>query len=367
MKNLNGKIIKASSVIFKSYEELIKCEKKKKISYGTQGSKIENKLCKIIKKKNKSKYVVLSPSGLNSIFLIYSTLLKKNEEVIISSGIYEPNKKLIFYMSKKYGIKINLCNNYFKYKDFKKKFCKKNIKIFFTECPSSITYEIPYLNEIVNFCKKNKIISVIDDTYSSGVFFKPLLIGFDISIQALTKFYSGGNDVIMGSIFTNNKKLYKKIKKNKKFLGIYVDQMDCYLLIRSLKTINIRYKIHSKNCKKVIKYLENKSFIEKIIYPFDNKNKNYSFFKNNYKYNAGLFSIIFKKRIMKEKIIKFINSLKIFKIAYSWGGYNSLVMLYKNFFLKKKFFKRFILRFFIGLENVKSIIKDIEKSSKLFY
>ncbi|MGX7576441.1 PLP-dependent transferase [Candidatus Vidania fulgoroideorum] len=370
IKNLNGEIKKASSIIFKNYKELKKAEKKNKISYATHGSEISNKLCKIIIKHTKSKYVILNPSGLSSIFLCYYSFLKKNNGVILHDNIYEPNKKLIKDISKKYGIKTYFCNPYLKYKKIKKLFIKKKIKIFFVEIPGSITFELPYIDDILKFCKKNKIITVVDDTYSSGVFFKPLNVGFDISIQAVTKFYSGSNDLLMGAIITNRKEIYKKLKKNSRIIGNYVDQLDCHLVIRSARTLKLRYKIHSKNCLKVIKYLKTIKFIKKIIYPFNKKNKNYKTWKKYYRYNAGLLSVIFNKDITKKKIIKFVNSLKIFKIAYSWGGYKSLVMIYEKILKKRKNFKKFkkriIVRFFIGLENVKDIIEDLNNNIGVF-
>ncbi|MGX7586151.1 aminotransferase class I/II-fold pyridoxal phosphate-dependent enzyme [Candidatus Vidania fulgoroideorum] len=368
IKNINGKIKKASSIIFKNYNLLKIKEKKKKISYGTHGSEISKKLCNQIKRRMKAKYVLLNPSGLNSIFLCYFSLLKNKENILIHDNIYEPNKLAILNISKKYNIKVFLCNPYLKFNELKKNFKNKKIKIFFIESPGSITFEIPYIKDILKFCKKYNIISIIDDTYSSGVYFKPLDLGFDISIHAITKFYSGGNDVLMGACITNKKKIYKILNFNNRIMGVYVDQFDCYLVIRSMKTMDLRYKIHSKNCIKVINFLKKFKFIKKIIYPFDKKSKNSSNWKKYFKYNGGLFSIVFKKKILKKKIIKFVNSLKLFKIAYSWGGVNSLVMIYEKVLSNrlnfKKYKKRIIVRFFVGLEKIKNIINDIKYSIK---
>ncbi|MGX7582484.1 PLP-dependent transferase [Candidatus Vidania fulgoroideorum] len=360
---------KFSTVLFKSFNDLKKIEKKKKISYGTQGNPNSNELIKIISIIEKGNHVVLNQSGLMSIFLCYFSFLNYGDCVLIPDNLYFPNLSTIYKFKKKYNIKILIFNPIWNYKILCKKFSKYNIKIIFIELPGSITFEMPDIKSILKFSKKKKIISIVDNTFSAGIGFNPLKKGFDISIQAITKYYSGNNDVMMGAVITNNKKFYKILFNHNKYIGGYVDAFDCSLIIRSIPTLEYRYKIHEKKAIIVMNWLKKKKIIKKILNPYIKDSIGHKHWKKNFKNTSGLFSIIFKKKIKKKNIIKFINNLKIFSIGYSWGGAKSLVMLYENILKNRMNFKkiknRYVIRFYIGLESLKDIKRDINNSLKL--
>ncbi|WDI79248.1 aminotransferase class I/II-fold pyridoxal phosphate-dependent enzyme [Candidatus Vidania fulgoroideae] len=317
------------------------CKKiKKNIKYGLEGTEINRSLENKINILEKSKYTSLYPSGLSAISNIYLSILKKNDIILLPDNVYKPNLRCTKWLSKIIGYKYYLYN---KRENFRK-FYNKKIKMIWIEAPGSITFEIPKIKKILYFSKKKNIISVFDNTYSSSIY-NPLKDGFDISILALTKFYSGNNDLLMGSISINNKKINKKIVKSRKNQGIGVSFEDCFLINRSIFTIKDRILIHDKNSRKILKWIikRHKEIIKKYYCPFKN-----NFFKKKIKYSSGLFTICFRNI----NINKFINSLKLFKIGFSWGGVVSLIMKYK---IKNELY----VRFYTGLENYKDLIKDI--------
>ncbi|WP_458659144.1 aminotransferase class I/II-fold pyridoxal phosphate-dependent enzyme [Candidatus Vidania fulgoroideorum] len=352
---------KFSTVYFKNFKKLEKYEKNKEITYGTHGSPNEKELAYSISLMEKGKYAVLSSSGLNSIFLCYFSFLNEGDIILVPDNLYAPNNDILIKISKKYKIKVIYFNPTYSYKEMKKKFGKIKIKIIFLENPGSITFEINNVKDIIKFKKKYNIICIIDNTFSAGITFNPLELGFDVSIQALTKYYSGNCDVIMGAAITKKKYIYNKLYDSNRIMGLRVDDFDCYLILRNILNVKSRYISHSKKATKVIKWLKKNKKISKIINPSLKKNK-------YFKYASGLFSVIFKNNVKKKKIEKFINSLKLFEIGYSWGGSKSLIMLYKNVLKKrsvfKKYKKRYIVRLFIGLENVKDIKKDLKNALK---
>lgn len=352
-------IFKHSSLFFKNVKDFLKKEKKKKQTYGLEGSLVIFELENLISKIEEGKYTKIVSSGLLAIFLVYITFLKKKDYIIVPKNIYEPNLRVLNYLKKKIGFKIGFYSpidtNLNKYK-------KKLVKIIFVEAPGSITFEVPNIKNIIKFKKKKPgIIIVSDNTYSCGFSFKPFKFNFDISIQALTKFYSGSNDIFMGSICTKKKKIINKIKSSYKNIGLNTSVDDSYLILRNIHNVYTNFRIHEKNSYSIAKYLKKKYKFINVLHP---RIKNFCSHLNWKKFfigSSGLFSIFFKKKISKKKIFLFIDNLKIFKLGYSWGGAISMVMFYEDhFFLNKKV--PVIIRFYIGKENKKDIIKDIEKS-----
>ncbi|XAO72590.1 MAG: PLP-dependent transferase [Candidatus Vidania fulgoroideorum] len=373
IKNVNSyikPIHSFSTVYFKNYKKLRKYEKLNKITYGTHGNPNEIELKRVISITEKGKYCILNTSGIQSIFLCYLALLKHKDKLLIPDYLYKPNKNIINFFKSKLKIKIIKYKYNFKYKTFIKKIKNKNIKMAFLEFPGSITFEIQKIKDFTKFCKKKKIISVIDSSYFANIEFKPLKRKFDIDIQALTKFQSGNNDILMGSITTNNKKIYKKIKKTNLLFGNNINGNDCKLILRSITETKYRYIKSEKKAKKIMKYIKNNKNIKFIIYPKNNK-KDKKILKNNkIKHCAGIFTIVFKKKIKFKHIKKIINKFKIFKLGYSWGGKTSLIMTYKKLLKKRKKYKKYknlnILRIYIGMENTKDLKKDIKQALNKF-
>ncbi|MGX7582902.1 PLP-dependent transferase [Candidatus Vidania fulgoroideorum] len=348
-KNLNKRnyytvsSIKRSTVILKKNNNLVIS----KLNYGLDGNKTTRELESKISILEKSKFSTLYTSGLMAIMIIYITFVKKKDIVLLPRNIYGPNLRGGEWLSKIIGFKINKYSNFSKFKEFKK--IRKKIKLIWIELPGSITFESPKLKKIIEFSKKNKILSVIDNTYSSSFYFKPLEEKIDISIIALTKFYSSKSDILMGAICTNSKKINNRILNSRKNLGIGVSSDDCVSIIRNLTNIKQNIKKHNYNCNKVINFIKKKKIAKKIFLP------NNKIFKKKINTN-GLFSIILKEK-EKKKIFNFIKFLKLFKFGYSWGGDLSIIMYYKNLFKNK-----IVLRFFVGLENYKDLIYDLKRS-----
>ncbi|MGX7576867.1 PLP-dependent transferase [Candidatus Vidania fulgoroideorum] len=351
-KTVNKPIYLASTLLFKNFKEI----KKNHFTYGTHGSPNTIELEKKIKKIEKGKYCILTNSGLNSIFVSYFSLIKKGSKILFSDNIYNPNYRILKYF-KKIDIKCYKCPCDSKLSYLKKKFYKKKINIIFLEMPGSITFKTPNLNEFVKFSKINNSLIIVDNTFSAGIGFSPLKKKVDISIQALTKYQSGKNDIIMGSITTNNKKIYKKIKNCVRIMGICVNSFDCYIMEKRINDLKYKYKKKSKKLKKIISKIKKKKNI-KILHPSLKSCEGNKNFNKLFKYYGGLFTIRFSKK-KKRKVLKFINNLKIFKIGYSWGGDQSLVMLYK-------YKKNYLVRFYIGNESKKKIINEINKSLNIF-
>ena len=192
-----------------------------------------------------------------------------------------------------------------------------------------------------------------------------------MSFSSATKYFSGHSDAMGGSLAVN-KKVFKKIMFFYKLSGYRMSADEAYLIIRGIRTLDTRLKQHYDNTIKVIKFLKKQKKIKEILYPVNPSSKNYKLWKKYYSGATGLFSVVIKSK-NKSSVIKFVNSLELFGIGYSWGGFESLALLQelrsskKDEYLQGRNFYRFkkdehIVRLHIGLEDPKDLISDLKQS-----
>ncbi len=375
-RSANPPVIRASTILFNTMQEMIAHEKKIKLhknishySYGRYGSTTTIELENIIKKLEQAYHVFLTGTGFGGISLALMSLCRPGDEIIVSDNVYGPTKEITEDLLKQFNIVAKFYNPE-KFDDLQNKITKKT-KMIFVENPGSNTFEFQDLTKIVRIAKKKNIVTMLDNTWGTPLYLKPLKIGFDISFSSATKYFSGHSDA-MGGTLAVNKKVYKKIMFFYKLSGYRMSADEAYLIIRGLRTLDVRLKQHYENATIVINYLKKHKKVKEILFPHKPSSKNYKLWKKYYSGATSLFSIVIKSR-KKSSVIKFVNSLELFGIGYSWGGFESLAILQdlkKNTeYIKGRHFYRFrkdehIVRLHIGLEEPKDLIADLNKALK---
>jgi len=367
-RSANPPVVRASTILFNSMQELASHEKKilqdKPIThyaYGRYGSQTTIELQKIVKELEQAHHVFLHSTGFGSVSLAFMALTESGDEVLVGDNVYFPTRNITEKLLPKYNIKTSYYdpNNI---KDLQNKITKKT-KLIFVENPGSITFEFQDLKEIIRLAKKYNIITVMDNTWGTPLYFKPLSLGFDVSISSATKYFSGHSDA-MGGTLAVNKKTYNKVKFCDKLLGSRLSADEAYLIIRGIRTLDIRLKAHSENTIKVINFLKKQKKIKEVLYPHKPSSKNYKMWKKYYSGATGLFSIVVKAK-SKSSVLKFVNKLELFGIGYSWGGFESLAIYHdisksRNFYKFKK--NEHLVRIHVGLENPQDLITDLKNS-----
>jgi len=192
-----------------------------------------------------------------------------------------------------------------------------------------------------------------------------------VSFTSATKYFSGHSDAMGGSLAVN-KKVFKKVMFFYKLSGYRMSADEAYLIIRGLRTLDVRLKQHYENTKIIINFLKKQKKIKEILYPYNPSTKNYKLWKKYYSGANGLLSIVVKSK-KKSSVVRFVNSLKLFGIGYSWGGFESLVILQDlrgdtKYTKTRKFFRfakdEHIVRLHIGLEDPQDLIEDLKRSLK---
>ncbi len=369
--SVNPPVVRASTIIFKSMSDIRRTQAKYKkdprggfFDYGRQGTPTTHILQKILNRLEESYHVFLTPTGFGSVFLVLFSILRPGDEILVSDPVYNPTRMLTQDYLKEFNIQTIFYNPH-DLKSIKKQITKKT-KLIFVENPGSNTFEFQDLSKIISIAKKHKIFTAIDNTWATPYFFKPIKLGFDMSIVSATKYYSGHSDVMGGSLAVN-RRVFKYVEKAQKITGLRLGPDDAYLITRGLRTLDVRLDKHQENAKKVATFLS-KSKKVKLLYPLKKGSLNYKLWKKYYSGASGLMGIKIKTK-NKNSVIKFVNSLKLFGYGYSWGGFESLVLhqgksergnrKYLNLDSDER-----LVRLHIGLEDPKDLIEDLRKSLK---
>ena len=362
-RSINPPIVRASTILFKSHQEIRKAQKQKQISYGREGTITTSKLQNLLKNLEKAYHVFLTATGFGAINLAIFSLVRPGDEILVSDSVYSPTRLLTGDFIKEFQIKTIFYdpNNI---KDLEKKVSKKT-KLIFVENPGSNTFEFQDLKKIISISKKKKLFTIIDNTWGTPYFIQPLNIGFDMSVVAATKYYSGHSDV-MGGTLAVNKRVFNYVEKYNKVSGHRLSPDDAYLIIRGLRTLDVRLERHQENTKKVVSFLSKQKKIKEVLYPYKKSSKRYKMWKKYYSGASGLLGLLIKSK-NKKNVIKFVNSLKLFGMGYSWGGFESLVLYqYIRELGKREFYNikkdEHVVRLHIGLEDPKDLINDLKKS-----
>jgi cystathionine beta-lyase len=370
-QSVNPPIVRASTIIFKSMQDIRKMQNKAKknptgghFDYGRQGTSTSHILQQILSKLEESYFTFLTPTGFGSVFLAIFSVTRPGDEIIVADPVYSPTRLLSQDFLKEFNIKTTFYDPH-DLKTLEKAITNKT-KLIFVENPGSNTFDFQDLGKIISIAKKHKILTAIDNTWGTPYFFKPIKLGFDMSIVSATKYYSGHSDVMGGSLAVN-KKVFAKVKAAERVTGLRLGPDDAYLITRGLRTLDVRLDRHRENAKKVAEFLSKFKNI-KLLYPYKKDSYNFRMWKKYYSGASGLMGLLVKAKSEKS-VVKFVNNLKLFGHGYSWGGFESLALHQNMREQGNRSYLRLaknehLVRLHIGLEDPNDLIADIKQSLK---
>jgi cysteine-S-conjugate beta-lyase len=360
-------VFKASTIFFPSVavmRERYKDEVGHQYTYGTKGTPttfvLEERLCTL----EGGNYCTLVPSGLAAIALVNFALLKSGDDILIPDNVYGPSKTLASNELAHFGISYQVYDAT-NPADLAAKISAKT-KLVWLEAPGSVTLEFPNLPELVRICKAKNVLIALDNTWGAGIAFNPFALGADISVHALTKYPSGGGDVLMGSVMTRDATLSAQIKHCHMHLGYSVGVNDIETILRSLPTLAIRYAAHGAAAYALAVWCQQQPDVVQVLHPALPGSPGHTHWQEvcTQGYSAGLFSIMFNERFSSAQVDAFCDALKVFKLGFSWGGPMSLVVPYKvrqmrTLPLPEYLQRGHLVRFSIGLEAVEDLQADL--------
>ena len=363
-------IQRASTVIFPNVAALRTRDWQHKTgyTYGLHGTPTTFLLEERIATLEGGKYCTLVPSGLAAVVLVGMALLKAGDELLIPDNAYGPNKAFANGELAAWGITHQMYDP-MSPTDLASKLSAKT-RLVWLESPGSITLEFPDLPALVSTvkahhdCHPQGIVTALDNTWGAGIAFNAFELGADISAHALTKYPSGGADVLMGSVVTRNEALHHLIHLCNMRVGYGVAGNDAELILRGLNSIALRYAAQDSATRAVAAWMQGQVQVAVVLHPALPGSPGHEVFKRDCTAAACLFSVVFKPEFSQLQIDRFCDSLKLFKLGYSWAGPMSLCVPYDISALRTKpwVYKGGLVRFSVGLEAVADLQADLAQA-----
>ena len=354
---------RASTVLFSNVAAMRSRNWQDKLAYtyGLHGTPTSFTLEAHLAAIEGGQHCLLAPSGLAAIAMVNLALLNTGDDVLIPDNVYGPSREMGNWLSKDFGITARFYDPMIGagIDDL----IQPNTRLIWAEAPGSVSMEIPDIPAICAAAHDKGVLVALDNTWAAGLVFRPFDHGVDIAMQALTKYQSGGSDVLMGAVITRDPALNARIETAHMRLGMGIGMDDAYLVLRSLPSMQLRFDAHAKSALEIAAWLKARPEIAKVLHPAFPDCPGHDTWKRDFSGAAGLFSVIFDARYSEEQTDRFVDSLKLFKIGFSWGGAHSLCVPYRMRAMRFKWTEPGqLVRLNIGLEDPRDLIADIEQA-----
>jgi cystathionine beta-lyase len=364
-------VFKASTVIFRDVAAMRARDWKSKhgYTYGLHGTPTTFMLEERIAALEGGEQCILVPSGLAAIANVAMSLLKSGDEVLIPHNAYGPNKALAEGELQQWGITHQLYDP-MNPADLEARITA-HTRLVWLEAPGSVTMEFPDLPRLARICRDRGVTSALDSTWAGGIAFNGFEAGADIVVHALTKYPSGGGDVLMGAIVTRDEELHLPLKLTHMRMGFGIGANDAEAVLRSLPSLPVRYHAHDIAARELAAWWQTRPEISQLLHPAFEGSPGHEHWRalcggdGGGGLAAGLFSVLFRERYRTEQVDRFCDALQLFKLGYSWGGPMSLIVPYDMSLLRHPSIwpdKGMLVRFSVGLEDVADLKADLEQA-----
>ncbi|WP_333011267.1 cystathionine beta-lyase [Kluyvera sichuanensis] len=365
--SVNSVIQRASSLVFDTVAAKKHATHNRangELFYGRRGTLTHFSLQEAMCELEGGAGCALFPCGAAAVANTILAFVEQGDNVLMTNTAYEPSQDFCTKILGKLGVTTSWFDPMIG--EGIAALIKPNTKIVFLESPGSITMEVHDIPAIVAAVRRvaPEAIMMIDNTWAAGVLFKALDFGIDISIQAGTKYLIGHSDAMVGTA-VSNERCWAQLRENAYLMGQMLDADTAYMTSRGLRTLGVRLRQHHESSLKVAEWLAQQPQVERVNHPALPGSKGHEFWKRDFTGSSGLFSFVLKKRLNDEELANYLDNFSLFSMAYSWGGFESLILANQPSELAsirpegKIDFTGTLVRVHIGLENVDDLIADL--------
>lgn len=360
---VNPPVFRASTMLFETMEEMAFATKNRangEMFYGRRGGPTHFAFQAAIAELEGGAGCALYPSGSAAISGSLLSFLKSGDHLLMVDTVYEPTRALCDGLLAGFGIETSYYDPLIG--ESIADLIQPNTKVLFLESPGSITMEIQDVPTLSRIAHQHDLVVMLDNTWASPINSAPFEMGVDISIQAATKYIVGHSDVMMGTA-TANEQHWAQLRENSYLMGQCTSPDDVYLASRGLRTLGVRMAQHEKNGLKIAQWLANRPEVDHLRHPAFATCPGHQFFERDFSASNGLFSFVLKEGD-KKSLTAFVENMKYFKMGFSWGGYESLILSVSGIDKLRTVTKwdssKPLIRLHVGLENPDDLIADLE-------
>lgn len=318
---VNMPVYRGSTVVFNSVESLLNNDAR--FIYGTLGTPTIHSLESAWSELSGAAGTVMSPSGLGAIALALMTTLKSGDHLLMPDSVYRPTREFCAVFLKKFGVEVTYYDPIIG--EGIRGLLQDNTSTIFLESPGSQSFEIQDVPAITSIARERGIKTIIDNTWATPLFFRAHAHGCDLSVEAGTKYLSGHSDLLMGLI-SANEETWPALRQTYDCMAMLPGAEDCFLALRGLRTLHIRLKEAEKRGLEMAEWLAQQPEVAKILHPAFPECAGHEIWKRDFTGSTGLFSVVLKPEYDKAGLANMLDSLDIFGMGYSWGGFESLII-----------------------------------------
>jgi len=359
-------VFKASTVLFDDVAALRSHSwlEKSAYSYGLHGTPTSFTLEARLATLEGGTHALLAPSGLAAVALVNQALLSSGDAVLLPDNVYFPNRNLAAHELARWGIAHRL------YDAMDPAALEAalgpDVALVWLEAPGSVTLEFPDLSTLVRLVRERapKAVIALDNTWGAGLAFDAFELGVDATIHALTKYPSGGGDVLMGSVVTRSKALYERFALTHSRLGLGVGANDVEFILRALPSMPLRYAAQDAAARRIAQWALGRPEIVRVLHPATPGSPGHEHWARHCRAAAGLVTVEFDPKHDGAAVDGVVDALRLFGIGWSWGGPMSLAVPYRPEVLRgpRTAYRGTLVRLCIGLESVDDLIADLEQA-----
>ena len=330
-------------------------------TYGLFGTPTTLELAMRICELENGYRTFITPGGQGAIALINLAFLKAGDHVLVPESIYKPNRQFAWEVLRRFGVEVSFYQPAIG-AGIRSLF-RENTRLVWCESPGSVTMEVQDVPAIAQAAHSIGALTVLDNTWSAGIYFDAFAHGVDVTMQALTKYVGGHSDLLLGSITVRDEAAYQRLGSTHQLLGCAASPDDCTLALRGMKTLAVRLKAIEASALELAGWLAERPEIELVLHPAFPSCPGHELWKRDFTGSAGLFSIVFQPRFTKQQVLAFVDALELFKIGYSWAGVTSLAVAYDlHAAPNRPEYGARIVRLNIGLEDPADLRADLARA-----
>ncbi|MCT8999014.1 cystathionine beta-lyase [Chelativorans intermedius] len=354
---VNPPVVHASTVLFPDAATM--AARNQKYTYGTRGTPTTDALAAAMNELEGAAGTIIVPSGLAAVCVPLLAFLSAGDHVLIVDSVYHPTRRFADTMLKRLGVDVQYYDPLAGAQITG--LMKPNTKVVFTESPGSNTFEMQDIPAIAAAAHEGGAVVMMDNTWATPLYFRPLDHGVDISIHAATKYPAGHSDLLLGTVSANDA-CFERLYDTFLTLGACAGPDDVYQVLRGLRTMGVRLARHQESALEIARWLEGQPGVAQVLHPALESHPGHAIWKRDFSGASGIFSIVLDGG-GEPAAHAFLDALEIFGLGYSWGGYESLAV---HVFLGDRTiatgpYAGPVIRLQIGLEDVDDLKADIEK------
>lgn len=356
---VNTPVFRASTILAPSYADRKRDKGEREPRYGRRGTPTTFTLEDVLAEIEGADGCVLCPSGLSAITTAILPFVTQGDHVLMADCVYGPARSFASKFLPRYGVETTFFDPAIGAGIAG--LIQENTKVVYLEAPGSLTFEMQDIPAIAEAAHKRGCVVMTDNTWATGLFFKPFEHGCDVSVHAATKYIVGHSDAMLGAI-TCTQETYGPIREMWSLLGVAAPPDDVYLGTRGVRTMAVRLAQHQKNATEVAEWLQRRPEVSRVLYPALESDPGHALWKRDFTGASGLFGVVLNPA-GEAQLEAFFDTLSLFGMGSSWGGYESLAIPAdpSDYRTATKWAPEGpLVRLHIGLENPADLIADLE-------